>query len=53
METAVYDRLLLCAGDSFVGPALVEEVDATTVCPPGFTVDVDCYLNLRLVPTIA
>jgi N-methylhydantoinase A len=44
----VYDRVRLRAGDSFTGPAIVEEIDATTVCPPGYTVTVDRHLNMRL-----
>jgi N-methylhydantoinase A len=50
VNTPVYDRVRLRAGDSFTGPAIVEEIDATTVCPPGYTVTVDRYLNMRLVP---
>jgi N-methylhydantoinase A len=47
-ETVVYDRALLRAGDSFTGPAIVEEIDASTVCPPGCTVTIDAYLNMRI-----
>lgn len=50
VDTPVYDRLRLGAGDSFAGPALVDEIDATTVCPPGYAVEVDRYLNMRLTP---
>jgi N-methylhydantoinase A len=49
VATAVYDRALLRAGDSFQGPAIVEEGDASTVCPPGYTAVVDPFLNLRIV----
>ncbi len=50
VQAAIYDRLLLRAGDSFIGPAIVEELDATTICPPGHAVTVDRYLNMRLAP---
>jgi N-methylhydantoinase A len=49
VATTVYDRAMLQAGDSFQGPAIVEEVDASTVCPPGYTATVDPFLNLRIV----
>jgi N-methylhydantoinase A len=50
VDTPVYDRTRLGAGDSFEGPAIVEEIDATTVCPPGYTVDVDRHLNMLIRP---
>ena len=50
VQAAIYDRLLLRAGDSFSGPAIIEELDATTICPPGHAVTVDRYLNMRLAP---
>jgi len=45
-ETPVYNRMLLSAGHSFVGPAIIEEPDSTTICPPGYTIVVDDELNL-------
>jgi N-methylhydantoinase A len=50
VDTPVYDRLRLEAGDTFAGPAIVEELDATTVCPPGYTVAVDTRLNMWISP---
>jgi N-methylhydantoinase A len=47
-ETSVYDRARLCPGDLVSGPAIVEEPDSTTVCPPGYAVRVDEYLNLHI-----
>ena len=35
VEVDIYDRELLCAGDRFVGPAIIEQMDTTIVCPPG------------------
>jgi N-methylhydantoinase A len=42
----VYDRALLAPGDAISGPALIEEPDSTTLCPPGWGLIVDSYLNL-------
>jgi N-methylhydantoinase A len=45
-ETAVYDRIQLLPGDVVSGPAIFEEPDSTTVCPPGYAARVDAHLNL-------
>ena len=45
-DTAVYDRVRLLPGDVVVGPAIFEEPDSTTVCPPGYAALVDGHLNL-------
>ena len=45
-DTKVYDRVLLRPGDVVAGPAIFEEPDSTTVCPPGYTATVDAHLNL-------
>ncbi|HMR33121.1 MAG TPA: hydantoinase/oxoprolinase family protein [Geminicoccaceae bacterium] len=42
----IYDRIKLEAGNRIEGPAIVEQMDATTVIPPGCRVDVEPYLNL-------
>lgn len=42
----VYDRYALRPGDSFTGPAVVEERESTTVIGPGGKVNVDPYRNL-------
>jgi N-methylhydantoinase A len=44
----LYDRHRLRAGDRFVGPAIVEQMDATTFIPPGMTARVDPWLNMIL-----
>jgi N-methylhydantoinase A len=44
----VYDRDRLRAGNQFAGPAIVEQMDATTVVLPGMAARVDPYLNLIL-----
>ena len=47
-DARVYDRARLSPGDVLTGPAIVEEPDSTTVCPPGYAVRVDEYLNLHI-----
>lgn len=42
----VYDRYALSPGDTFEGPAVVEERESTTVVGPGAKVTVDDSLNL-------
>ena len=44
----VYAREELKSGNRFSGPAIVEQMDATTVVLPGMTARVDPYLNLIL-----
>ena len=44
--TAIYDRYRLKANNRFPGPAIVEEIDSTTLIPHGCTVNVDNYGNL-------
>jgi N-methylhydantoinase A len=47
-ETAVINRDDLRISAVFDGPAIVEQFDATTVVPPGWTASVDRYRNLVL-----
>lgn len=42
----VYDRTKLKAGNVIVGPAIVEQLDATTVILPEQTATVDAYRNM-------
>jgi N-methylhydantoinase A len=44
----IYDREKLDAGNRIAGPAIVEQMDTTTVVPPGMTARVEPYLNLIL-----
>lgn len=46
VETPVYLRDDLPAGLRLRGPAVVEQVDSTTLIPPGAVADVDSYLNI-------
>jgi N-methylhydantoinase A len=52
LTTTVYDRARLAAGHRFEGPAIVEEMDSTTLVQPGFRVEVDRYGNM-LVSAVA
>ena len=45
-----YDRYQLAAGGVIEGPAIVEEMDSTTVIHPGFLAEVDRYGNLLVKP---
>ena len=45
-ETPVYRRADIGPGTRIVGPAIVEEVESTTVLPPDFVLGVDGALNL-------
>ena len=46
--TAIYDRSGLRPGDVIEGPAIVEQLDSTTVIWEGQTATVDNYLNLLI-----
>jgi N-methylhydantoinase A len=42
----VFDRAQLAHGATLRGPAIVEQLDSTTVVPPGADVSVDRWQNL-------
>jgi N-methylhydantoinase A len=46
--TPVYERARLPAAATLEGPAIVEQMDATTVVPPGWDVRVDAAGNLSM-----
>ncbi len=48
MDTDVIDRAGLGEGDRVSGPAVIEQLDATTVIPPGWTATVDRLGNLDI-----
>jgi N-methylhydantoinase A len=50
-DTVVYDRDGLAPGTELAGPAIVEQLDSTTVVPPGWNMGVDAHGNLRLAAT--
>ena len=46
VETPVLDRVRLAPGFSLTGPAVIEQIDCTTVMEPGQTALVDEHGNL-------
>ena len=48
LATPLYRRELLSTGNRLTGPALVVQLDTTTVIPPGWQGEVDPYGNLLL-----
>ena len=46
VECPIYDRAKLRAGNVIEGPAIVEQMDTTTIVLPGMTARVEPYLNL-------
>jgi N-methylhydantoinase A len=47
-ETPVYAREDLPAGVTFEGPAVIDQLDTTTLVPPGVRAEVDEWLNIRM-----
>ena len=48
--SALYQREHLLCGNQIVGPALVIQMDSTTVVPPGWKGAIDAFGNLLLEP---
>jgi N-methylhydantoinase A len=48
VPTHIYDRSRLTPGDVITGPAIVEQLDSTTVVWPGQSARADAYRNLVL-----
>ena len=48
IDATLYERDRLDIGATIAGPAIVEQFDATTVIPPGWSGRVDGYRNLIL-----
>ena len=46
VDTPVYDRASFAPGMGFIGPAIIEQLDTTTVVYPGDTVTVDPSMDL-------
>lgn len=44
----VYQREQLAAGHVLEGPAIIEQMDSTTVLPPGFHAHIDSWLNIEI-----
>jgi N-methylhydantoinase A len=49
VETAIYERSRLSPGNEINGPAIIEQLDSTTVVLPGYEVLVDAYKNLIIM----
>ena len=47
-DTPVYDRAVLLPGDTIAGPAVIEQLNSTTLLFPGDRATVDPYLNLMV-----
>lgn len=48
LDTPVYDRDALAAGTAFTGPAIINQLDSTTVVPPHTRAEIDEWLNIRI-----
>jgi N-methylhydantoinase A len=46
LDTPRFWRAALKAGNRLAGPAIVDQMDTTTLIPPGFTARVDRFGNL-------
>jgi N-methylhydantoinase A len=53
MDTEIYDRTHLRAGDLIDGPAVVQEFGSTVPVFPGFRAEVDRFGNLRISARVA
>ena len=47
-SSVIVNRSTLTPGDWVPGPAIIEQMDTTTIVPPGFTATVDPIGNLHL-----
>ena len=48
VETPVYLHEDISAGTAIEGPAIIEQLDSTTVVPPGLHAEADEWLNIRI-----
>ena len=48
VDTPVYDREKLAAGTRFAGPAIITQLDSTTLVPPATNALIDEWLNIRI-----
>jgi N-methylhydantoinase A len=48
LDTPVYNRATLLPGDTIAGPAVIEQLDSTTLLFPGDRATVDPHLNLMV-----
>jgi N-methylhydantoinase A len=48
LRTPVYARDALTAGTVVDGPAVIDQLDSTTLVPPGVRAEIDEWLNIRI-----
>lgn len=48
LEAPIYNREDLPAGLAVEGPAIIDQLDSTTIVPPGVTAEIDGWLNIRM-----
>jgi N-methylhydantoinase A len=48
LDTPLYVRSELSAGTRLDGPAIIDQLDSTTLVPPGWRAEVDEWLNVRM-----
>ncbi len=48
VDTPVFTRDALAAGTKFEGPAIINQLDSTTVVPPATYAEIDEWLNIRI-----
>jgi len=53
LDCPIYQRERLDVGARFAGPAIVDQLDATTVVPPGHTARVDDFKNILITSGIS
>ena len=46
MKARIFDRAQLAPGDVIEGPAIIEQLDSTTLVPPGIKAEVDDYRTI-------
>ena len=49
-DATIYDRALLKAGNRISGPAIICEMDSTTLVLNGHVADVDAFANILINP---
>ncbi len=47
-DTPIFDRANLHAGTRLNGPAIIDQLDSTTVVPPATRAEIDEWLNIRI-----
>ena len=50
-STPVYQRENLPSGAAFIGPAILNQIDSTTVIPPNSSAVIDEWFNIRIALT--